>query len=86
MNDIDFDAINRAALSGGHQFLASRVGPRIDAGPDTVSHLSSVRHTTVSMTNPSNRVEVITSIQRRRRWTALEKVRMVGSGAISTGR
>jgi len=29
------------------------------------------------MTNPLNRVEVITSIQRRRRWTALEKVRMV---------
>jgi transposase len=29
------------------------------------------------MTNPSNRLEVITSIQRRRRWTALEKVRMV---------
>ena len=29
------------------------------------------------MTNPSNRIEVITSIQRRRRWTALEKVRMV---------
>ncbi len=29
------------------------------------------------MTNPSNRVEVITSIQRRRRWTALEKVRTV---------
>jgi transposase len=31
----------------------------------------------VSMTNPSNRVEVNTSIQRRRRWTGLEKVRMV---------
>lgn len=29
------------------------------------------------MTNPLNRVKVITSIQRRRRWTALEKVRMV---------
>jgi transposase len=29
------------------------------------------------MINPSNRVEVITSIQRRRRWTTLEKVRMV---------
>ena len=39
----------------------------------------------MSMTNPSNRVEVITSIQRRRRWTALEKVRMVGSGAIQPG-
>ena len=31
----------------------------------------------MSMTNPLNCVEVITSIQRRRRWTALEKVRMV---------
>src|SRR6266436_4100809 len=42
-----------------------------------VSHLASVRHTTVSMTNPSDRVEIITSVQRRRRWTASEKVRMV---------
>src|SRR6266446_2482233 len=45
--------------------------------PDTVSHLASVRHTTVSMTNSTNRVEIITSGQRRRRWTAPEKVRMV---------
>src|SRR6201985_2517849 len=29
------------------------------------------------MTNPPNRIEVITSVQRRRRWTASEKVRMV---------
>ena len=29
------------------------------------------------MTNPTKRVEIITSIQRRRRWTASEKVRMV---------
>ena len=29
------------------------------------------------MTDSSNRVEVITSVQRRRRWTASEKVRMV---------
>jgi transposase len=36
-----------------------------------------VRHTTVSMTNPPNRIEVVTSVQRRRRWTASEKVRMV---------
>src|SRR3974377_1991748 len=42
-----------------------------------VSHLTSVRHTTVSMINPTNRVEIITSVQRRRRWTASEKVRMV---------
>ena len=45
--------------------------------PDTVSHLASVRHTTVSMTNPADRVEIITSVQRRRRWTASEKVRIV---------
>jgi transposase len=31
----------------------------------------------VSMTNSSDRVEIITSVQRRRRWTAAEKVRMV---------
>ena len=30
-----------------------------------------------SMTNPSDRLEVITSVQRRRRWSAREKVRMV---------
>jgi transposase-like protein len=29
------------------------------------------------MTNSSNCIEVITSVQRRRRWTAAEKVRMV---------
>ena len=45
--------------------------------PDTVSHLASVRHTTVSMTNPADRVEIITSVQRRRRWTASAKVRIV---------
>jgi transposase len=31
----------------------------------------------VSMANPPNRIEVVTSLQRRRRWTASEKVRMV---------
>jgi transposase-like protein len=31
----------------------------------------------VSMTNSSDRVEIITPVQRRRRWTAPEKVRMV---------
>jgi len=29
------------------------------------------------MTHPSDRIEVITSVQRRRRWAASEKVRMV---------
>src|SRR5215467_13442801 len=29
------------------------------------------------MTNPPNRIEVVTSVQRRRRWTASEKGRMV---------
>lgn len=42
-----------------------------------VSHLVSVRHTIVSMTNPSDRIEVITSVQRRRRPSDTEKVRMV---------
>ena len=31
----------------------------------------------MSMTNPTDRSEIITSVQRRRRWTASEKVRMV---------
>ena len=31
----------------------------------------------MSMINPPNRIEVVTSVQRRRRWTASEKVRMV---------
>src|SRR5438128_11718867 len=29
------------------------------------------------MSNPADRVEIITSVQRRRRWSAAEKVRMV---------
>src|SRR5213083_1696608 len=29
------------------------------------------------MTNPTDRVEIIASVQRRRRWTASEKVRIV---------
>jgi transposase len=31
----------------------------------------------VSMTNSTNNIEVVSSVQRRRRWTASEKVRMV---------
>ena len=31
----------------------------------------------MSMANPTDRVEIITSVQRQRRWTASEKVRMV---------
>jgi hypothetical protein len=31
----------------------------------------------VSMSNPTNHLEIITSVQRRRRWTASEKVGMV---------
>ena len=31
----------------------------------------------MSMTNAPDRVEIITSVQRRRRWTASEKVRMI---------
>ena len=30
----------------------------------------------MSMTNPPNRIDIVTSVQRRRRWTASEKVRM----------
>src|SRR6266699_349045 len=56
----------------------SRMEPEIAPNrPDTVSHLASVRHTTVSKNNNTERVEIITSVQRRRRWTASEKVRMV---------
>jgi transposase len=29
------------------------------------------------MTNPADRVEIITSVKRRRRWTASEKLRIV---------
>ena len=36
-----------------------------------------MRHTTVSLTNPADRVDIITSVQRRRRWTASAKVRIV---------
>src|SRR5262245_53851434 len=58
---------------------------QVDGGPTsdsprtdrTVSLLASVTHATVSMTNPADRVEIITSVQRRRRWTASEKVRIV---------
>src|SRR5919112_3930403 len=32
---------------------------------------------TVSMTSSSDRVEIITSVQRRRRWTAAQKMQMV---------
>ena len=45
--------------------LVSEIAPERS---DTVSHLASVRHTTVSMTNAADRVEIITSVQRRRRW------------------
>ena len=31
----------------------------------------------MSMTNSTNQIEIITSVQRRRRWAASEKVRMV---------
>ena len=31
----------------------------------------------MSMTNTSDRIEIITSVQRRRRWTAAEKMRLV---------
>src|SRR6516225_4021684 len=55
----------------------TKLRPEIAPEPAGHSHLASVRHTTVSMSNPADRVEIITSVQRRRRWTAAEKVRMV---------
>jgi transposase-like protein len=62
-------------LAGRHRgALEAEIAPN---RPDTVSHVASVSHTTVSMSNPRERVEIITSVQRRRRWTAAEKVRMV---------
>ena len=51
-----------------------------EIAPERTGHglpLISVRHTIVSMTNSTDHVEIITSVQRRRRWTASEKVRMV---------
>jgi len=39
--------------------------------------LESVRHMTDRMTSTTDRVEIITSVQRRRRWTAAEKMRFV---------
>jgi len=38
------------------------------------------------MTNSTNRVEIITSVQRRRRWMAPEKVRMVEETLENRGR
>ena len=32
----------------------------------------------MSMSNPTNHIEIVTSVQRRRRWTASEKVRSRG--------
>ena len=65
-------------MNGRGLALVSAMKPcEIAPRPDTVFHLASVRHTTVSMTNPADRVEIITSVQRRRRWTASEKVRIV---------
>jgi hypothetical protein len=40
----------------------------------------------VSMTNPTNQIEIITSVQRRRRWAASEKVRMVEAPPCCAGR
>jgi transposase len=45
--------------------------------PVTVSMPVRVRSMTVSMTDHSPEIEVIASVQRRRRWSAAEKIRMV---------
>src|SRR5258708_13793008 len=59
----------RPSISAPHQ---SRIARRGNQQAMTFSTIP-----TVSMTNASDRVENITSVQRRRRWTAPEKVRMV---------
>ena len=43
--------------------------------PTGHAHLASVRHTTVSMTNPADRVEIITSVQHRRAGQRLRRFR-----------
>jgi transposase len=45
--------------------------------PDRVYPVLSTRNMTVSMTGKIERIEVITSVQRRRRWSAEEKARIV---------
>src|SRR5215475_11564570 len=56
--------------------------------PDTVSHLASVRQTTASMSNPAERVEIITSVKRRLQSTdttaipARRTVRISGVGRV----
>src|SRR6478672_12195238 len=59
----------RPSISPPHQ---SRIARRGNQQAMTFSTIP-----TVSMTNSTDRVEIITSVQRRRRWTAPEKVRMV---------
>src|SRR5438128_369815 len=51
-----------------------------EIAPEPTGHglpLSKCEAYNVSMSNPADRVEIITSVQRRRRWAAAEKVRMV---------
>src|SRR5262249_8129018 len=61
--------------------MSQTTNTKTEIAPEPAGHglplLASVRHTTVSMSNPTDRVEIITSVQRRRRWTASEKVRIV---------
>jgi len=42
------------------------------------AHSKCEAYNRVSMSNPTNHIEIITSVQRRRRWTASEKVRSRG--------
>ena len=84
----DWNAITIIALSQTSPLkaIAELVENSIDAKARTVTITRGREHrrqgkceasNPVSMTNSTDRVEIITSVQRRRRWTAPEKVRMV---------
>src|SRR6516162_3915883 len=84
----DWNAITIIALSQTSPLkaIAELVENSIDAKARTVTITRGREHrrqgkceasNPVSMTNSTDRVEIITSVQRRRRWTASEKVRMV---------
>jgi hypothetical protein len=62
---------------------------RGEIAPEPTGHglpLSKCEAYNRSMTNAADRVEIITSVQRRRRWTASEKVRMVEQKGTAAGR
>ena len=73
-------AVNTEEISGRNRALTHAVAYSNQAVSIVLRHLMGglfATAPTVSMTNPTDCVEIITSVQRRRRWTASEKVRMV---------